>query len=102
MARDYVRCEFVVNQDKHPDVAKFIEDPKNAGKISAFIVTMLEFFLWGAKNMEGKSLEELITSLKSLSGRTDRLLAIVEGATETPKAKSSSGKELHRSALDSL
>lgn len=103
-----VRHEFVVNADKDPLVARWIEEPDNVGKVGATIVGLIRLHLWAARNMERREdVRELLQEMQQLAHKVgevrDSLKEVLDTGGYAPRWQdNSSTSEQHKSALDSL
>lgn len=102
-----VRHEFVVNAEKDPEVAAWIESPLNEGKVGATIVHLLRLHLWAAKHLEGSTARELLHETQQIAHTLDtvnaRLGEVLEAGGYEPRLQDSTGAgEQHKTALDNL
>lgn len=102
-----VRHEFVVNAEKDPEVAAWIESPLNEGKVGATIVHLLRLHLYAAKHIEGATVRELLHETQQLAHKlTDvdsRLREVLDAGGYIPRLQDSTGAgEQHKTALDNL
>ena len=74
----YIRHEFVVNAEKEPEVAAWIESPQNVGKVGATIVHLLRLHIWAERNISDASLSELVNGVALVSRQLDDVIRKIE------------------------